>query len=230
MNYESQYNKYKKQYIDMVETYMDIGDIKLVKKYIKYLPHYTSYENFKNIMKSGMLIPSTGFDVVMVSAFLKNVPKGWSDEYTGTENFYMNMCYQYNNIVLLFDPKMLYHELYYYFSSADNFGMIENDQYVSKGIKNKIVTPLTPKIVKTLQSKYDDSNTEKLITIMSESTSWPEIGLYSPILIKKYLIGIIVPKKYKDKIQKYIKHLNLTIHICADDVYADNEIYPKPKI
>lgn len=232
MDYESKYNKYKKKYTDTLETYMDIEDIKLVKKYIECLPHYTTYENFKNIMKTGMLFHSNQFDVVMVSVFLKPFPQGavYDDDYDNnyTEKFYNGMCMEHDNIILLFDPKMLYHELYYYFSSFDNYGMIHEDQYVSKGIKNKIVTPLTPKIVKKIQSKYDKILTDRLITVLEEIIAddlpWPEIGFYLPLSIKKYLTGIIVPEKYKNEIQTYIKGIDLTIYICGD-----NGIHLSPK-
>ena len=222
VDYEAQYNKYKKKYVDTLETYMNLEDIKLVKKYIRYLPHYTSYENFKNIMKTGLLLPGKNFDVVMVSVFLKqHFPKEYMNYDSDDRPFYMGMCNEDHYIILLFDPKMLYHELYYYFEAFDNYGEIHVDQYVSKGIKNKIVTPFTPKVVKKLQSKYSVIPTDKLITvlkeIMDDPSTWPEVGFYLPLSIKKYLTGLIVPEKYKDEIQEHIKGFNLTIYICSDD-------------
>lgn len=58
-----------------------------------------------------------------------------------------------------------------------------------------------------MEESYDPKYfTSNLKHVLDRLSFWPEIGFYEPVSINKYLVGVIVPKKY-------MKNRNLTIII-----------------
>ncbi len=221
---KKEYNKYKSKYLNM---YMDSEDILLVKQNIQYLTHYTDILNCESIFRDNILKHGSNphIKVLNMSVFpageyrLGELPLSGKKllDIMG-ENFNISMCGD-DSIVLLFDPKILWKTLYYYFSYYDEYGMSGADMYISKGIINKIITSTTPKKVIKEMKKYDNVKTEKLKDMISKLSGWPEIGFYTNIDVKKYLKGIVVPKIHCKKIKGTLKkygYNNIEIFICDD--------------
>lgn len=104
--------------------YMNYEDILWVKENIKYLTYYTTFNNCISILKDGLLKIGSGFEVTNPPHAKLHGPRlfrtnGELYKYMAS-NFNISMC-DYSPI-LLFDPKILWKLLCYYFSYHDSYG------------------------------------------------------------------------------------------------------------
>ena len=138
-------------------------------------------------------------------------------------NFNISLCgsiyYPDNSdpdIILLFDPKLLWNCSQYYISDSYCFGDPEDycfgktEVYYSKGYMEK------------RNRHIEESYGTILNDVLDNLTFWPEIGFYHDIDVKKFITGIVIPKKYihNKKLIKIISELNIRIFICdKDNIY-----------
>lgn len=132
------------------------------------------------------------------------------------ENFNVQHCHE-NKYILLFDPKMLWEEPYYYFSIGDCYGMPGYQDYFSEPLQKRI-SNLNPNDEQFYDILYDIGGLTDFMplkNVLDELGIWPEIGFYRNIKIRKYLSGVIIPERYYDKKMKLID-LNIDIFVCSD--------------
>ena len=193
------------------DNYLSHETIILIKERIQFLTHHTSLNSFFEIIKSGFLIP-INFDVVMMSIFpvvnySGHLPfEGHILMTKMHDNFNISLCFTYSEepaIVLLFNPKLLWINHNYYFSPCDNYGMPSADGFPNVSIK------------------------DVLDNLGFWGCMWPEIGFYEPIDVVKYIVGIVIPKKYmhNEKLKSIIDKLGIRIFICSEtDIYETNHL------
>lgn len=240
--YRYKYLKYKKKYLRLKKIdsqqksgninqsskkYLNDDDIEFVKSHIQFLTHATPLNNFFKIIESGFLIHGSYFDTIMMSVFpAQETPLSSSDSYhlpladnilneKMYENFNISGCYRGNSIILLFDPKLLWEEKYYYIASGDTYGVPNLGDYLSKDLRKKIEDSddLKKKLMIDDLSDYK----EDIVHIIEDLGYWPEIGFYEKINVNKYLIGIVIPKKYvhDEKLKSVVNQLDIRIFICS---------------
>jgi hypothetical protein len=244
---DKEYNKYKSKYLNMYMDNDDIEFVKEHLQYLTHSTSLENFESilkdgvlkrqkFDVVMMSALL-KVLDFEIankISADNILRNLNYNTMLEYppkmsdikdemlcnSMAGDFNIGACSRPDySPILLFDPKILWKELYYFFSRYDEYGESNTEMYISKGIKNKIIMPYTSDIIKKQMDKYDNVPTEKLKNMIYGLSFWSEIGFYTDIKIRKYLVGVVVPITYYDKVVKMLKKYkyDVDIFICDTD-------------
>lgn len=123
---------------------------------------------------------------------------------------------------------MLWKYKYYYISIDANYGLPTD--YISDeirklidGEKSPFLTELEEKILKIMDENIGYYTGVNFSGVLDNLWWWPEVGFYENINMKKYLIGIVIPKKYVEnsQLKLIIKSLHIRIFVCDNSVITE---------
>lgn len=223
-NYKHKYVKYKSKYLNLKSQ---TGTINQINEIVKYLAHCTQDHNIKTIIDSNKLKVSQPGSIWHSKVYMKIFKQN-----SNQTNLY---CLPDNSVELIFDPKILIEEKYYFITNGGTQGELSSAYYLSDAIykiikesdynKKKIIRNIKKKIknkkvVVTLIDEIDDlmkspvvvqKRNPSLIEALSNIEDYSTMGFLNDIVISNYITQVAInsKNKSKDELKEFLHNLDV---------------------